>query len=115
MATIDASSSTRYGTTQGAWNTLMHAIRRLRQAFSVYRQRRRAYRELVKLDAQALQDIGITRGDISAIVDGRFDRDTSRDRQHRSLSFYDAAPRVAWVDRQRPGIQQHSGQSALTR
>jgi uncharacterized protein YjiS (DUF1127 family) len=42
------------------------------QGFAAWCQRDALYRELAALDARGLQDIGITRADIPAIVDGTF-------------------------------------------
>ncbi|SLN37509.1 DUF1127 domain-containing protein [Oceanibacterium hippocampi] len=39
-----------------------------------YLQKRSAYNELMNLDEHSLRDIGLTRGDIRAAVDGRFYR-----------------------------------------
>ena len=39
--------------------------------FENWRARERAYRELASLDDHSLADIGLTRGDISFVLDGR--------------------------------------------
>ncbi len=39
-----------------------------------YREKQRIYEELMDLDDRMLQDIGITRADIPAVVNGRFVR-----------------------------------------
>jgi uncharacterized protein YjiS (DUF1127 family) len=45
-------------------------------AWAGWRQRRRAYRELMALDDRLLADIGIRRTDISAIFDGKVRRES---------------------------------------
>ncbi len=42
------------------------------RGFAAWYQRDAVYRELAALDARGLKDIGITRSDIPAIVDGTF-------------------------------------------
>ena len=44
-----------------------------RTAIARWRQRRRAYGDLMALDDRSLSDIGIHRSEIAAIVDGSFD------------------------------------------
>jgi len=39
--------------------------------FENWRARERAYRELTSLDDRSLADIGLTRGDISFVLEGR--------------------------------------------
>lgn len=115
MPTLDASSPAANNPARGVWFALINVMHGIRHEFRSYRQRRRAYRELAALDAQALHDIGITRDDIAAVADGRFGHDPSRYRQHKLISFHDTAPPVPWLDRERPGIRSQSGQSALIR
>jgi uncharacterized protein YjiS (DUF1127 family) len=53
-----------------------------RSAIARWRQRQRAYGELMSLDDRSLADIGIRRSEIPAIVEGFYDagrRDTARD------------------------------------
>ncbi|MDX1656280.1 MAG: DUF1127 domain-containing protein [Candidatus Competibacteraceae bacterium] len=38
------------------------------------RERRRAYRQLAMMDDWQLKDIGLSRGDVRAAVEGSFDR-----------------------------------------
>lgn len=47
-------------------------VRALWHGFVAWVQRDALYRELAALDARGLKDIGITRADIPAIVEGRF-------------------------------------------
>jgi uncharacterized protein YjiS (DUF1127 family) len=49
-----------------------NCVCRMWQGFAAWCQRDALYRELAALDARGLQDIGITRADIPAIVDGTF-------------------------------------------
>jgi len=42
--------------------------------FENWRARERAYRELAALDDRSLADIGITRGDITFVLEGRLSR-----------------------------------------
>jgi uncharacterized protein YjiS (DUF1127 family) len=44
-----------------------------RSAIARWRQRQRAYGELMALDDRSLSDIGIRRSEIAAIVDGSYD------------------------------------------
>ena len=44
-----------------------------RTAIARWRQRQRAYGELMALDDRSLSDIGIRRSEIAAIVDGSYD------------------------------------------
>ena len=47
-------------------------VRALWRSFTAWVQRDALYRELMALDARGLKDIGITRADIPAVVEGRF-------------------------------------------
>jgi uncharacterized protein YjiS (DUF1127 family) len=44
-----------------------------RTAIARWRQRQRAYGELMALDDRSLSDIGVRRSEIAAIVDGSYD------------------------------------------
>lgn len=45
--------------------------------FENWRARERAYRELAALDDHSLADIGLTRGDIPFVLEGRLSRSTA--------------------------------------
>jgi uncharacterized protein YjiS (DUF1127 family) len=47
-----------------------------RDAIAGWRQRQRAYGELMALDDRSLADIGIRREEIRALVEGRYDDET---------------------------------------
>jgi uncharacterized protein YjiS (DUF1127 family) len=74
-------------------------------AIHAWRQRRAAYRELSALDAQALHDIGISRGEIEAVANGGFGGDSSRCRKHYALALDNPAVVESWRERERPGIR----------
>ena len=62
------------------------------------RQRKTAIRELRALDDRALKDMGLTRGEIIAVVDGRMhgdERARPRERKLRARCAPEAAPVVA--------------------
>lgn len=89
---------------------VMRRARDVGRWFDERAHRRAALRELATLDARALADIGITRGDINAIASGAFNRDGTR--QHRRPPINTAVGttpnNVAWLNRSQPGIR-HTG------
>jgi uncharacterized protein YjiS (DUF1127 family) len=50
--------------------SVLNLLNSVRQAFADWRQRERAYAELMALDDHTLADIGIRRSDIRAICEG---------------------------------------------
>jgi uncharacterized protein YjiS (DUF1127 family) len=77
--------------------------------FGDYRQRQRTARELLALDAHALRDIGISRGDIDAVVRGEFASDATRHSRLQPLADRNSTPAaISWVNRDRPGVRSGS-------
>ena len=83
---------------RAALRALARQLKRAGSAWQEYRCRHRLEQELRVLDRRQLADIGLTRSDLPAVVDGSYFRDTSR-RPHAPV-----AHAAAWIDREAPGV-----------
>jgi uncharacterized protein YjiS (DUF1127 family) len=83
---------------RAAVRALRRQLQRAAAAWREYRRRHRLEQELRGLDRRQLADIGLTRGDVPAVIDGSYFRDSSR-RRHAP-----AASATAWTDRDPPRI-----------